>query len=441
MMARVSEEAASSREGLRTFGALLVARTLSVLGTNMTAFALNIWVFQRHGRVSDLTILACLTSLPLVFLYPIGGVLADRVSRRALLMVVDIVLGAISLLIMVLIATGVLEVWHLYLLAFATNICNASLPAASSWPALLVAPRHVARAVATIELGGALTILITPMLAAVIITRVGTGGVLGFDAATFFVGAAVLATLRLPRRINDQRPQLWRDVREAVHYLRGRPALALLCGLDAVVLGLCSALGVLLTPLMLTGGTPLDVGAVLTSAALGTLVAAGLATWSGRPRRRARAVVVCVGVVGVAMLGAAGAGASLPLFGAVFAVGACMPTVTICVEALIQRTVEIEIQGRIFGLLHAARTLLLGICYLATGFVADVLLRKLFAVPEVGALVRPLLGSGTDASIRGVYALAGGLMLVVGAIVVGYRPLRQLDDADAEVVVALTENG
>src|SRR5215207_10820685 len=100
--------------GMFGFTLVWLGQIISVLATNMTVFALTIWVFQKTGSATALGLMQVFFITPLLIITPFAGVLVDRHNRKSMMMVSDLVAGLATIAILVLQAFGVLEVWHLY---------------------------------------------------------------------------------------------------------------------------------------------------------------------------------------------------------------------------------------------------------------------------------------------------------------------------------------
>ncbi len=75
---------------------------------------IGIWVFERTGSVVDFAWLTILTLLPAILISPFGGVIADRWPKKPAMLAVDALAAASSITVLALIASGRLEIWHLY---------------------------------------------------------------------------------------------------------------------------------------------------------------------------------------------------------------------------------------------------------------------------------------------------------------------------------------
>ena len=116
--------------GMFGFTLVWLGQIVSVLATNMTLFALTIWVFQQTGSATALGLMQVFFSTPLLIMTPFAGVMVDRHNRKLMMMVSDLAAGLATVSILVLQAFGVLQVWHLYAAAIVQGLGTAF-----QWPA------------------------------------------------------------------------------------------------------------------------------------------------------------------------------------------------------------------------------------------------------------------------------------------------------------------
>src|SRR4051794_32706576 len=131
----------------REFRLLFVAQGISLLGTWMTPVALAFAVLQLTGSAADLGIVLAAELVPSAALLVIGGVWADRMSRRRLMIAAELVSFVGQAVLAVLLLTGTAEVWEIAALAALAGAADAFH--APAWTALLpqtVSPAHLSQA-------------------------------------------------------------------------------------------------------------------------------------------------------------------------------------------------------------------------------------------------------------------------------------------------------
>lgn len=220
-MARLPE----SLDVLRTRDVRLLfsGQAVSVLGDRMVAVALAFAVLEIGGSVADVGLVLAAGTFPLVATVLVGGVVADRASRRAVMVVADLVRVVSQGTMAVLLIAGVAEVWMLALLAGVAGVATGFFSPASTGllPEIVLTeqlqPANAlsASAVSTGEILG-------PVVAGVLVAAAGAGWAIAIDAVTFAVSALCLAMLRVPTRLAVQRSSFATDLREGWVAFRSR---------------------------------------------------------------------------------------------------------------------------------------------------------------------------------------------------------------------------
>ncbi len=107
--------------GFRTFVALWASQTLSVFGSQLTFFAMTVWLTttlypnpdQKGLLAAALSMVSLAFGLPNIVLAPFAGVLADRQDRKAIMLWADVAAGLVSLALAVVLHFGILQLWSL----------------------------------------------------------------------------------------------------------------------------------------------------------------------------------------------------------------------------------------------------------------------------------------------------------------------------------------
>src|SRR5436190_14503159 len=94
--------------GMLGFTFVWLGQIVSVLATNMSAFALTIWVFQKTGSATSLALMQVFFITPFLVVSPLAGVLVDRHNRKMMMMISDLIAGLATIAILILQSLGVL---------------------------------------------------------------------------------------------------------------------------------------------------------------------------------------------------------------------------------------------------------------------------------------------------------------------------------------------
>ena len=278
------------------FGLAIVwlGQIVSVLATNMSAFALTIWVFEMTESATALGLMQVFFITPLLIITPFAGVLVDRHNRKLMMMVSDLTAGLATVVILVLQAFGVLEVWHLYAAAIFQGLGNAfQWPAYSAAISTMIPKEKYGRAngmMSLVEIGPG---VLAPMLAGALLPLIGLTGILSLDVVTFVMAILVLMAVHIPQpqRTTEGAQAQGNIFKEAVfgfRYIFARPSLL---GLQLVFFfgNLCAGIAyTVLAPMILlrTGNDSVSLGLVQSAGAIGGVVGGiVMSAWGGFKRK------------------------------------------------------------------------------------------------------------------------------------------------------------
>ena len=197
---RLSEALAVLRE--REFRLFYAGQTVSVIGDAMLLIALSFAVLDLTGSVTDVGLVIAASRAPLVLTVIAGGVVADRVSRRRLMVVADLVRMVALGVTAVLLVSGDATLWELIALQAASGVAAGFFyPALTGLLPLTVSAEHLQPANALRALSDSTAKIAGPAVAGILVVAAGPGWALGVDAATFGVSAVSLALLHLPAHV------------------------------------------------------------------------------------------------------------------------------------------------------------------------------------------------------------------------------------------------
>jgi MFS family permease len=432
--------------GVRTFLVIWFGQLISLVGTNMTGFALGVYVYQQTGSVTQFALISLFVTLPTILLSPFAGALVDRWDRRTVLIMSDTGAGLSTLVIFLLLASGRLEVWHIYL---ATGISSAfsafQWPAYSASTALLVPKEHFGRASGMTQLSEAAAQIIAPAIAGAIVVTIGVQGVIFIDFVTFGFAVLTLLLVAIPRpersaESEQVRGTLWSEARYGWDYIRIRYGLLGLLILFATLNFSMSIVGVLLTPMILSLGNAALLGTLMSVGGSGMLVGSLVMSAWGGPKRK------IIGVLGFEFITAGmillgGLRPSPVLIGvAMFAGFFCFPIIQGSSDAIWLRKVAPDVQGRVFSIRRMIAWSAQPIAFLIAGPLADYVFEPLLA--QDGALADSfgrVIGVGEGRGIGLILVLLGLLGMVSVLIAYSYPRIRYVEDELPDVVQETSE--
>jgi DHA3 family macrolide efflux protein-like MFS transporter len=409
--------------GMRTFFTVWGGQLVSVIGTSLTGFGLQIWVYTETGSVTALAIASLFFALPSTLISPFAGALVDRWDRRRVMLGADALAGVATLIIAGLYVADSLAVWHVYALVGVGAIGNAfQAPAWLASIPLLVPKNQLGRANGLVQLNDGLALVVAPALAGAILVIFGLGGILLTDVATFLVAVGTLMMVRFPRPKHHDETRTGSVRSDAVagwRYIKDRPGLFGLLWVYAGVNFALSFGNVLFIPLILAFASEAAVGGVLSAAGVGAVVGSVVVSAWGGPKQRVRGTMIAIGVAGVGIT-IAGIAPSVLLVGvSAFSLMAMVPVANTASQVLWQTKVPPSVQGRVFAIRRMISQAISPIAILAAGPLADGIFEPLLA--EDGALagtIGSIIGTGPGRGVGLMFIVSGILVLIIA--IVGY---------------------
>jgi MFS family permease len=207
----------------RQFRLLFAGQALSVIGDRITSVVLPFAVLSIGGSTTDVGIVAAAGFLPFIVLGLVGGVIADRIERRRIMIASDLVRLTTQLTAGILLVSGSAEVWHLAALMAIFGAADSFFAPAMGglMPQTIDQPHHLQPANALRSMSMSTGSIIGPVLGGLLVALAGEGTALIVDAGTFLVSVACLMALRprIVERAEVSEPFIadlkggWREVR------------------------------------------------------------------------------------------------------------------------------------------------------------------------------------------------------------------------------------
>ena len=161
---------------VRNYRLFFIGQTISLCGTWMQSIAQALLVLKLTGSGTALGLVIGLQCVPVLLLASYGGVLADRFSKRRLLVVTQTTAGVLALSLGVLVATGSVRLWMVYVLAFGLGIVNAvDNPVRQTFVHEMVGRSQLGNAITLNSLIVNLSRVVGPAIAGVIVAQFGLG--------------------------------------------------------------------------------------------------------------------------------------------------------------------------------------------------------------------------------------------------------------------------
>ncbi|MBF4765406.1 MFS transporter [Nocardioides islandensis] len=294
------------------FRRLWVANIVTVVGAQLTVVAVPAQIYEITGSSAYVGLTGLFGLVPLVIFGLYGGALADVMDRRTLLLITTSGLILTSVAFWVQAALDVGNVWLLLVLfAVQQAFFAVNQPTRSAILPKLVPIEQLPAAnslnMTIFQVGG----IAGPLVGGALIPVLGYSWLYLVDSVTLF--ATLYAVVKLPRLRPDRHPESpggpagWRSVVDGFRYLRGHPVLLMsfLVDIIAMVFGMPRALFPQVAHLDFGGPASGGLAFALLFAAIpaGAVLGGIFSGWVSRVRRQGLAVVVCIVIWGMAMVG------------------------------------------------------------------------------------------------------------------------------------------
>jgi MFS family permease len=344
----------------RTFASLAVpnyrryfgGQVISITGNWMQTVAEMWLVVKLTNSGVAVGLVAALQFLPMMLLGAFGGVLADRISKRRLLVVTQSLMALPALTLWLLTLTGAVDVWMVYLLVLLRGtVLAADNPARQSFVMEIVGPEHTVNAVALNSVIIHTSRILGPAAAGAVIALVGVGPCFLINALSF---VAMIVALRGmdPRLLYTPAPapRARGDLRNALRYVAATPALRIPLGM-MVLVGTLSFNFQVLLPLLarFTWHGDATTYALLTTT-MGVGSVAGALAAGARGRVSGALLVGAAAAFGVIELLAAAAPSLSVMVALLVPLGAVTVTFAASVNSALQLAVDPLMRGRVMAL-------------------------------------------------------------------------------------------
>ncbi|MGH7570591.1 MAG: MFS transporter [Gemmatimonadota bacterium] len=380
---------------------------VSNIGSWMQNVAQGWLVLELTDSAFMLGLVGFAGTIPMLFFLLVGGVYADRLDRRRLLVVAMSAMLVCATALAVLTYLGIVVVWHVFLLSLLSGTALAmAAPAYLAFVHDLVGRRDLQNAIALNSAQFNLSRVVGPSLAGIVIGPIGLAGCFGLNAMSYLAAIGSLLLIQVTTRRRETPPPLWQSLVEGFSYVRQRPRVQSLLILTALLSVLAMPYATLL-PIIARDVLDLDasgLGYLFAVGGVGAVIGAMSLAFRGLFRRRGVYLLGCVIAAGLATM-TLGLARSLPVAVPALVVLSFAATSSIALmNTLLQELAEDRMRGRVLGMY--------GLAFMGTF--------------PIGNLLSGTLAELTSASTT--LALTGAVLATAGIAIAATRPrLRALE--------------
>jgi predicted MFS family arabinose efflux permease len=341
----------------RDFRLMWIGACTSSIGTWMQIVAQG-WLIYRLSHSAFLLALdQFLGGIPIFLFSLIGGVVADRVDRRRILLGSQWVQMASAGLLTVLVLTGHVHVWHILCLSFVSGFAQAfGGPAYQALIPTLVEIEDMPNAIALNAIQFNVAIMVGPALAGQALAKLGETWCFGLNAVSFLapiISLSLITARFLPQKTKES---VFTSLKEGIKFVRRQPSMEALIILAFFMTGLSMPMRtyfpVFVKDIFHRG--PETYGNLLALMGLGSICGSLGVAWLGNIKRKGRFALAALMCLGVGISGFA-LSKKLPFSGVMLVLaGASMMAVFANVNSLVQLITTNEMRGRVMSVYNFA---------------------------------------------------------------------------------------
>ncbi len=404
---------------LKYFIILWLSQSFSALGSAMTNFALVIWSYQQYGSALQTAMIAIYSYAPYVVMSIFAGALSDRWNKKTTMLVCDSFAAVCTILVLFLLHTGKLEIWHIYCLNALNGLMNTIQQPSSDVTISLLAPKRYYQKVSAMRsLSSSLTGVLTPVIATALLSFFGMTVVIVFDLFTFVIAfLSLLLFIKIPeiKQESEEKEKLIQSAKAGLSYLKANTGILDLILFLAAINLVASMYNAALPALILPKQNGGEVALGMVNAVVGVATLIGSVLVSIMPTPKSRVKVICN-----ALLFSMSTenfflafGRTLPLWCLGAALGwLLVPVMGANMDVLFRNYIPVEMQGRVYSARNTLQFFTIPIGYFLGGFLVDNVFEP-FMQSQNTTMLNILFGTGKGSGAAFLFAV-----LAVAGIVV-----------------------
>jgi MFS family permease len=397
---KAAAKAAAKRVmGNWNFRLLWAGQATSLLGDQFHMIALPWLVLLITGDAAALGLVLALMGVPRVVFMLVGGAVSDRFSQRTIMLISDILRLGLTSTLAIMVFTGNIQMWMLYVLALAFGVVSGFfMPAAQSIVPRIVGKDDLMIGNAIVQSSSLLSVLVGPLVAGGLIAwfagsqvaiassspiMTGVGIAFAVDALTFVVSVITLWMMRIEApQAPPENKGIFISITEGITYTAKSRRLVALLGLAAVINFLFAGPVVVGIPVIASTRLPEGAaafGILMAASAIGSLVGMAVSGLAKVPPRHLGLVVAAaigffgLGLAAIGFIGSVWVGVAILL-----AIGTVNGYIGIVLITLLQKSTPPEMMGRLMSLVTISSVGLVPVSQALSGFAIKISIEGLF---------------------------------------------------------------
>ena len=417
---------------MKNFYKLWLGELISNIGSGMTAFALSVYVYEKTGSVSYISLITLLSFMPSIILSPIGGLLADRYDRRLLMIIGDLFSGLGLIYILWNIQAGEKSIVPIFLgITFSSIFTSLLEPSYRATLTDILDEENYAKASGLIHAAGSAKYLISPVIAGMILSVADIRVILLLDILTFITTCLMIFLVRKSMNSETQnyKKDSFKGLLEGLFIIKENRGVYSLVIIMFFVCFFMGFIQILIRPMILALSSVKTAGMMESLCAAGLLIGSLWIGIAGIKKNYSKILAVACFFCGIFM-SMTGVNENLAIIGiSTFLFFSTLPFMNSCADVLVRVSIPNELQGRVWGLISLITQMGTVAAYIISGVMADYVFEPMFN--KNGILVKNIgmiIGTGKGRGIGFMLILSGMGMLIMAIIIWKNREIREVSE-------------
>jgi len=326
---------------------------ISLIGTWIQQVAQSWLVFHLTNSAFLLGVVGFLSSIPIFVLALFGGVLADRLNKRNILILTQTAFMLLAFALAILTQFKLVTPLQIMLIALLNGIVMAfDAPARQSVVVELVGKRHLFNAIALNSVAFNSSRIIGPAIAGILVATIGMSGCFYINGVSFLAVLVALWTIKINKGKNYYQPKgAWEDLKEGLIFIKNHRLILALVSIVAIV-SLFGVAHIILMPIFANDVLKVGIkglGVLMSVSGCGALVGALLLARLGDFNYKGKFLSFSSFIFSLSLIAFALSKTYWLSLAAIFFVGGTSVTSVALVNTLLQTKVEDKFRGRVMG--------------------------------------------------------------------------------------------
>ena len=417
---------------MKNFYKLWLGELISNIGSGMTAFALSVYIYEKTGSVSYVSLITLLSFMPSIILSPIGGLLADRYDRRLLMIIGDLFSGLGLVYILWSIQAGEKSIVPIFIgITFSSIFTSLLEPSYRATLTDILDEENYAKASGLIQAAGSAKYLISPVIAGMILSVADIRVILLLDILTFITTCLMIFLVRksMNSEMQNYKKDSFKGLLEGLFIIKENRGVYSLVIIMFFVCFFMGFIQILIRPMILALSNVKTAGMMESLCALGLLIGSLWIGIAGIKKNYSKILAVASFFCGIFM-SMTGVNKNLAIIGiSTFLFFSTLPFMNSCADVLVRVSVPNELQGRVWGLISLITQMGTVAAYIISGIMADYIFEPMFnkngiLVENIGIII----GTGKGRGIGFMLILSGIGMFIMAIVIWKNGEIREVSE-------------